>query len=203
MAGLRPDRRLAAILAADVVGYCRLIERDETGTLDRLRAQRRDVIEPVLADHGGRIVKLMGDGVLVELASASAAVQAAVDIQRALAAQEPDTGLRLRIGVSLGDVVHEDGDIFGEGVNLAARLQELAGPGGICVSRAVHEQTRHRLDVTFAPMGRQRIRGLVEPVEVWRALPEGAVPAPPRLGLATALAVAALLLAIAGLGWWM
>ena len=139
MAAPRVDRRLAAVLAADVVGYSRLIERDEAGTLKRLRALRKGVIEPILARHDGRVVKLMGDGALVEFPSASSAVEAAAEVQRAVERHERERPegerLRFRIGVSLGDVVHEDGDIFGEGVNLAARLEQLAEPGGVCVAR--------------------------------------------------------------------
>src|SRR5688572_11917699 len=133
MATTRVDRRLAAVLAADVVGYSRLIEHDEAGTLERLKTLRKGVIEPILARHDGRTVKLMGDGALVEFPSASAAVEAAVEVQRTVERLEPERPeeerLRFRIGVSLGDVVHEDGDIFGEGVNLAARLETLAEPG--------------------------------------------------------------------------
>lgn len=139
------ERRLAPILAADVVGYARLIEHDEAGTLVRLKTLRTCVIEPVLARHGGRIVKLMGDGALVEFPGAVAAVEAAVEVQRAVAEQElatPETEpIRFRVGISLGDVVHEDGDLFGEGVNLAARLQALAEPGGICLARNVRSRS--------------------------------------------------------------
>lgn len=158
------ERRLAAIRAADVVGYARLIEHDEAGTLVRLKTLRTCVIEPVLARHGGRIVKLMGDGALVEFPGAVAAVEAAVaEQERATPETEP---IRFRVGISLGDVVHEDGDLFGEGVNLAARLQALAEPGGICLARNVEEQVRNRLDVGLMPMGRQRLKNIAGPVEV-------------------------------------
>jgi adenylate cyclase len=170
----RVDRRLAAVLAADVVGYSRLIERDEAGTLERLKTLRKGVVEPILARHAGRTVKLMGDGALVEFPSASAAVEAAAEVQQAVERHERERPeaerLRLRIGVSLGDVVHEDGDIFGEGVNLAARLEQLAEPGGVCVARNVYEQARNRLPVGFAPMGRHRVKNIAEPVEAWRVL---------------------------------
>lgn len=173
----RVDRRLAAVLEADVVGYSRLIERDEIGTLQRLKALRKQVIEPVLARHEGRIIKLLGDGALVEFPSAAEAVQAAVEVQRAVVDHEQDRPeaerLRFRIGISLGDLVHEDGDIFGEGVNLAARLEQLAEPGGICIARNVYEQARNRLPVAFAPMGRQRLKHLADPVEVFAVHPVG------------------------------
>lgn len=208
------ERRLAAILAADVVGYSRLVERDEAGTLARLKDLRKQVIEPILAAHQGRIVKLMGDGALVEFPSASEAVQAAVEVQRAVAEHQrempEDERLRFRVGINLGDVVHEDGDIFGEGVNLAARLEPLAEPGGICVSRSVHEQARHRLDVPFVPMGAQRLKNIEDPVEVWRVALDGRKPArkllPRPMRLRPALAATlALLLVVAGVGvggWW-
>ena len=211
MAASRVDRRLAAVLAADVVGYARLIERDETGTLERLKALRKGVIEPILAHRDGRIVKLMGDGALVEFPSASEAVKAAIEVQGAVAAHEADLPeadrLRFRIGISLGDVVHEDGDIFGEGVNLAARLEGLSEPGGICVTRNVYEQARNRLSVGFAALGPQRVKNITQPVEVWRVLADGtaarAAPAwrqlPSKPALAAMLAV--LLLLGAG-GWW-
>ncbi|MBA3584649.1 MAG: adenylate/guanylate cyclase domain-containing protein [Gemmatimonadetes bacterium] len=168
----RIDRRLAAIVAADVVGYSRLIERDETGTLERLKALRKLLIEPIISGHHGHIVKLMGDGALVEFPSASAAVEAAVRIQRAVEenqrGQPGEDRLSFRIGVNLGDVVHEDGDIFGDGVILAARLEKLAEPGGICVARNVYEQARNRLPLAFASMGRHRLKNITEPVHVWR-----------------------------------
>jgi TolB-like protein/class 3 adenylate cyclase len=174
MSALRLDRRLAAILVADVVGYSRLIEHDEAGTLERLKALRKKIIEPILAAHEGRIVKLMGDGALVEFPSASEAVLAAVEIQKAVAdhnGNQPETEqIRFRLGISLGDVVHEDDDIFGEGVNLAARLQTIASPGGICVARNVYEQVRNRLPVGFAAMGPQRVKNFADPVHTYRVL---------------------------------
>src|SRR6478735_2401709 len=177
MAAPRVERRLAAIVAADVVGYARLIEQDEVGTLARLKALRQEVIEPIIAGHDGRVVKLMGDGALIEFPSASEAVQAAVEVQRAVLEHEQARPtaerIRFRIGVSLGDVICEQGDIFGEGVNLAARLEQLAEPGGICITRNVHEQARHRLPVGFAPMGRYRVKNITEPVEVWRVQTDG------------------------------
>ncbi len=132
--------RLAAILTADVVGYSGLMSEDEAGTLDRVLRLRQELIEPAVAAHEGRIVKLMGDGLLAEFGSAVEAVSCAVEIQRALAEPARDSGappLQLRIGVNLGDVLAEGGDIYGDGVNVAARLEGLADPGGICITRTV------------------------------------------------------------------
>jgi TolB-like protein/class 3 adenylate cyclase/Tfp pilus assembly protein PilF len=211
MAGPLVERRLAAILAADVVGYTRLIELDEAGTLVRLKRLRQEVIEPILARHGGRIVKLLGDGALVEFGSAAAAVQAAVEVQRAVAESGQHRGeatpIQFRIGISLGDVVHEDDDVFGEGVNLAARLEALADPGGICLSGAVVEQARNRVPVGLAAMGRQRLKNFAEPVEVWRVVPDGATT---RRWLRhwrsrSVLRLAAAFLLLVGIslaGWW-
>ncbi len=133
-------RRLAAILAADVVGYSRLMGEDEAGTLERLKAFRRELVQPKIAERGGRIVKLMGDGLLAEFPSAVEAVQCAVEIQQDMAGQEADLPderrIRLRIGVNLGDIIVEGSDIYGDGVNVAARLERLAEPGGVCGLRA-------------------------------------------------------------------
>src|SRR5262249_49576450 len=128
------ERRLAAILAADVVGYSRLMEQDEAGTLAALKQRRKEVLEPLVAKHHGRIFKVTGDGVLVEFGSAVNAVQCAVDLQQAMASQRDDRQIVLRIGINLGDVVVEGSDLYGEGVNIAARLEAIAEPGGICVS---------------------------------------------------------------------
>lgn len=206
----RAERRLAAILAADVVGYARLIEHDEIGTLERLKALRKDVIEPILAHRGGRIVKLMGDGALCEFGSAFEAVMAAVEMQQAAAdheqARPAPERILFRMGISLGDVVHEDGDIFGEGVNLAARLEPLAEPGGICVTRNVLEQARNRAPVVFTSIGRQVLKNIADPVEVWRLHPQsGSAPGPAPVSrrpqwLAIGLALLMLIIAAAG-GW--
>ena len=212
MAAPHVERRLAAIVAADVVGYARLIEQDETGTLARLKALRQEVIEPILAAHDGRIVKLMGDGALIEFPSASEAVQAAVEVQQAVVkheqAQPTEERIRFRIGVSLGDVICEDGDIFGEGVNLAARLEQLAEPGGICITRNVHEQSRHRLPVGFVPMGRHRVKNVAEPVEVWRVQTDGVSAKARRKHYGVyrwrvPAAAVVLALLVAGGGWWL
>ena len=172
------ERRLAAILAADVVGYSRLMEADEAGTHARLKALRKDLIEPAIARHKGRLVKLTGDGALVEFPSAVGAVLAAAEIQRAVAGHEaarrPDERIALRIGINLGDVIIEDDDIYGDGVNVAARLEGLAEPGGICVSRTVYNQVKGKVDFGFAPAGEHRVKNISEPVSVYRAVLDGA-----------------------------
>ena len=175
------DRRLTTILAADLVGYSRLMAADEEGVIARLREARAEVVDPALAEAGGRIVKTMGDGLLVEFGSPVAAVRAALQIQRAMAARE--TGLEaerltFRIGVNLGDIVIDGDDILGDGVNVAARLETLAPPGGLCISRAVHEQVRGKLDAVLTPLGPQPVKNLPEPVEVWRVEIEGVAPTP-------------------------
>src|SRR5262245_29873203 len=146
----RVERRLAAILAADVAGYSRLMEVDEEGTLAALRAIRRELGDPKIAEHRGRVVKTTGDGVLVEFASVVDAVRCAVELQRAMAERNSDIPpaerIEFRIGIHQGDIIVEDGDIFGDGVNLAARLESLADPGGICVSGRVHADVGGKLD---------------------------------------------------------
>lgn len=165
-------RRLAAILAADVVGYSGLMEKDEAGTLAALLAHRRELIEPAVARHAGRIVKLMGDGILVEFASVVDAVACAVAIQQGTAERNEspagDKRMAFRIGINLGDVVIEGDDIYGDGVNLAARLEALAEPGGICVSGTVREHIAGKLDHAFVDAGEQTVKGLARPVHVWR-----------------------------------
>jgi adenylate cyclase len=166
------ERRLAAIMAADVVGYSRLIRADEEGTLAALKALRADLIDPRIAEHHGRIVKLMGDGMLAEFASVVDAVRAAVEIQRAVAERNAglpdDKRLEFRVGVNLGDVVIDGDDIHGDGVNVAARLEGLAEPGGICISGMVYEGVRDRIDIPFEDMGDQEVKNIDRPVRVWR-----------------------------------
>ena len=166
------ERRLAAILAADVVGYSRLIQADESGTLAALKSYRQDLIEPEISEHHGRIVKLMGDGILAEFASALDAVKCAVSIQRTLAhlnaENEPAEGLRFRIGINVGDVVVEDDDLYGDGVNVAARLETLAEPGGICVSDDLFRQVRGKIDLEFEDLGEQHLKNIQTPVRVFR-----------------------------------
>src|SRR5215813_13274290 len=165
-------RRLTAILAADVAGYSRLMGADEEGTHERLRAHLRELVDPKIAEHHGRIVKNAGDGFLAEFQSVVDGVRCAVEIQRAMAerngAAAPEKRIEFRIGINLGDVIAEDEDIFGDGVNVAARLEALAEPGGICVSRVVRDQVRDRLDYTFEDLGEQQVKNIARSVRVYR-----------------------------------
>jgi adenylate cyclase len=165
-------RRLAAILAADVAGYSRLIGADEEGTLNRLRSIRADVIDPKITENRGRIVKTTGDGLLVEFSSVVDALRCATEWQRGMAernsAAQPETLIEFRIGINVGDIVVEDGDIFGDGVNVAVRLEGLADPGGICVSARVQEDVAGRLDLTFDDIGEQSFKNIARPVWVYR-----------------------------------
>ncbi len=169
------ERRLAAILATDVVGYSRLIRADEEGTLAALKALRADLIDPILDEHNGRIVKLMGDGMLAEFPSVVEAVRAAVEIQEAVAEHNAslakDKRIEFRVGINLGDVVIDGDDIQGDGVNVAARLEGLAKTGGICISASVHEQVRDRINVPFEDLGEQEVKNIDRPVHVWQWLP--------------------------------
>ena len=168
----RVERRLAAILAADVAGYSRLIEADEEGTLTRLKALRGGLIDPKIALHKGRLVKTTGDGLLVEFASVVDAVRCAAEVQTALAESNaplpPDRRIDFRIGIHQGDIVVEDGDIFGDGVNVAARLEALAEPAGICVSTRVREDTAGKLDLAFEDLGEQALKNITRPIRVYR-----------------------------------
>jgi len=168
----RTNRRLAAILAADVAGYSRLMGADEEGTLAALKAIRRELGDPMIAEHRGRIVKATGDGVLVEFASVVDAVRCAVAVQEGMAARNADVPaerrIEFRIGINLGDIISDDNDIYGDGVNVAARLEALAEPGGICVSRVVHDQVRDKLDVPFDDQGDKQVKNIARPVHVFR-----------------------------------
>jgi TolB-like protein/class 3 adenylate cyclase len=170
----RVERRLAAILAADVAGYSRLIEADEEGTLSRLKALRAELIDPKIAGHHGRIVKTTGDGLLIEFASVIDALRCAAEVQAAMAEGNapipPDRRIEFRIGINVGDIVVEDGDIFGDGVNVAARLEGLADPGGICVSARVQEDAAGRLDLAFEDMGEQALKNIARPVRAYRVV---------------------------------
>ena len=219
------ERHLAAILLVDVVGYSRLMGVDEAGTLRRLKALRRELIDPNIAAAHGRIVKTMGDGLLVEFPSPVRAVTCAVRIQRAMLTREtglpPERVFRLRFGINLGDVVAElDGDLYGDGVNVAARLEPLAEPGGLCISRSVHDQVRDKLPYRFEDRGKLELKNIARPIGVF-ALSAAAIaslqeqdaeqqeapePTPAnrsrnarRILLA---ASGAALLSAGGLGWW-
>jgi class 3 adenylate cyclase len=170
--GRSTPRRLAAILAADIAGYSRLMEADEEGTLQRLRALRRELIDPQIKAHDGRIVKTTGDGILIEFASVVDAVRCAIALQHRLSKTDlpPLQQLKYRLGINLGDVVAEGDDILGDGVNIAARLETLAEPGGICISAAAYDQVYGKIDVEFADMGEQQLRNIARPVRAYRVV---------------------------------
>jgi TolB-like protein len=168
----RVERRLAAILAADVAGYSRLMGVDEEGTLERLKALRRELLDPKIAEHNGRMVKTTGDGVLVEFASVVDAVRCAVAVQQAMAERNTgaaaDNRIELRIGINLGDVIVEGDDLYGDGVNIAARIEALADPGDVFVSNTVHDHVRDRLPFVFEDLGEQYVKNIARPVRVYR-----------------------------------
>ncbi|WP_336490989.1 adenylate/guanylate cyclase domain-containing protein [Methylobacterium nigriterrae] len=227
------ERRLAAIMVADIVGYSRLMGADEAGTLRRLKALRREVLDPSIAAAHGRIVKTMGDGLLVEFPSPLRAVTCAVQIQRAMLTRDvglpPDRQFRLRFGINVGDVVAEtDGDLYGDGVNVAARLEPLAEPGGLCISRSVHDQVRDKLSYRFEDLGKRELKNIARPIGVFglsaaaiQALPVQVAEDEPEEHLADPAGTAgrparhrpaskrllltagvATLLVAGGLGWW-
>lgn len=208
------ERRLSAILAADMVGYSRLMERDETATLARQKQQRQDVFDPAIETYRGRVIKLMGDGILVEFSSVVDAVQCAVSIQRTIAKLEADKTaeerIEHRIGINLGDVVFDDGDLFGDGVNIAARLEQMADPGGICLSGTTFDHLKTHVDVTYEPLGEIKVKNLRQPVRAYRVLMDD-TPNYRRAGkrksttwlrsLATAMVCVTALIG-AGAWWW-
>ena len=218
MALSKTERRLAAILCADVVGYSRLMGEDEAGTLAALKTHRKEIVDPRIAAHGGRLVKLMGDGMLVEFASVVEATECAIEIQRAMAqrnaAVSKDRRLEFRIGVNLGDIIVDGDDIYGDGVNVAARLEALAEPGGICISRAARDQVRDKLDVVLDDMGEIEVKNIARPVRTFRVVLDAEAPGerdgparkPPtrwRWPAAAAVALAALVVAVLWLRPWM
>jgi class 3 adenylate cyclase len=172
LAGERMERRLAAVLAADVAGYSLLMGRDEEGTLTQLKAFRTTLVDPVIAAHRGRIVKTTGDGMLVEFASAVDAARCAVEIQRGVALENVEVPelarIEFRIGIHVGDIIVDDNDIFGDGVNIAARLEGIAQPGGICISDDAQRQIRGKLDSPFEDMGPQNLKNIAKPMRAWR-----------------------------------
>jgi TolB-like protein/class 3 adenylate cyclase len=214
-------RRLAAILAADVAGYSRLMGADEEGTLNRLKAHRRELVDPKIREHHGRIVKTTGDGMLVEFSSVVDAVRCAVEIQRAMvdrnAVVPEDKRITFRMGVNLGDVIADGGDIYGDGVNIAARLEALAEPGGVCISRTVRDHIGDRLPYTFEDIGEQSVKNIAQPVHAYAlraaavvSLPEVTIPLLPvgknRHSSSSLRAVlAACIIAVIAIGaaaWW-
>ncbi|HEY9343958.1 MAG TPA: adenylate/guanylate cyclase domain-containing protein, partial [Inquilinus sp.] len=184
------ERRLAAILAADVVGYSRLMEQNEDGTVVRLGRHRKELVEPLVATHRGRVVKLMGDGVLCEFGSVVDALHCAMRIQEEMAEREKDTPpgerIRLRIGINTGDVIVEDGDIYGSGVNVASRLEQLCEPGGVLVSGTVYDQLYGRSDVALDFVGEQQVKNIDRPVRIYRAHTTDSGPASAETKLAPA-----------------
>jgi TolB-like protein/class 3 adenylate cyclase/Flp pilus assembly protein TadD len=219
MAGLaseRVERRLTAILAADVAGYSRLMGADEEGTLARLKAHRRELVDPKIAEHRGRIVKTTGDGLLAEFASVVDAVRCAVEIQLQMAERNaevpPDRRIEFRVGINLGDIIIDESDIFGDGVNIAARLEALADPGGICINRVVRDQVRDKVALSFEDLGEQQVKNIARPVRAYRVLTDGAAPvaaagAPkprrrvPRWAIASGIAAVVVLAAGAAAVW--
>ncbi len=210
------ERRLRAIFAMDMVGYSLRMEADEINTLKAHRSLRDRIIDPTIADANGRVVKEMGDGILAEFASATEAVQAAIDIQEKLAADSEDQAgenpVRYRIGINLGDIFSEGGDIFGDGVNVAARLEQIADPGGICISGTIFDQLRSSVNADFETMGELQVKNIQRPIRAYRVTPEGTLPAtsnPPAAGDASAkssgipiLAAIAGFVMIAALAGW-
>src|SRR6185503_3723140 len=193
------NRRLAAILAADVVGYSRLMQEDEAGTLAALKQRRKEIFEPTLARHRGRVVKLMGDGVLVEFGSAVAAVQCAVELQQAMSAavssndgnDQKRKTILLRIGVNLGDVIVEGSDLYGDGVNIAARLESIAEPGSILISSTAHDHVLNKTKLGFDDLGPQALKNIAEPIRAYRVTgtPAVSVATPKRASEKPSIAV--------------
>jgi len=184
----RDHRRLAAIVSADVVGYSLLMGRDDSATLAGLKAHRRELIDPKIAEYGGRIVKTIGDGLLLEFPSVVDAVRCAVDVQRGMAERNagvpPEQRIEFRIGINVGDIIIDGDDIFGDGVNVAARLQTLAEPGGICVSRVVRDQVLDKLSFAFEDLGSQQVKNIARPVEAYRVDLGSSAPQAPGLPVA-------------------
>jgi class 3 adenylate cyclase len=196
---VRVERRLSAIMAADVAGYSRLMHDDEEATHARLTALLTDVVDPAIAEHGGRIVKHTGDGFLAEFPSAVEAVRAATNFQNSIrdltVDDAEDRRLAFRVGINIGDVIVEAHDIFGDGVNIAARLEGIAKPGGICISSSAYDQIRGKVGIEFADLGEQNLKNISRPVRAYAAIPDGCSPAieadglrptplsPPRLSI--------------------
>src|ERR1700688_2754414 len=166
------ERRLAAVLAPDIAGYSRLMGRDEERTLVNLKSFRKTLVDPAIAAHRGRIVKTTGDGMLVEFASAVDAARCAVEVQRSMAGQNADVPqdlrIEFRIGIHVGDIIIDDNDIFGDGVNIAARLEGIAEPGGVCISDDAYRQIRGKIDIAFEDMGKQALKNIAEPMPAWK-----------------------------------
>ena len=204
-------RRLVTIVAADIAGYSRLVGMDEEGTIARLKRHRRELIEPTVAEHNGRLIKWMGDGFLAEFASPVEAVRCAVVIQQSMAGRNAALSrpnwIQFRIGVNLGDVIIDQEDVYGDGVNLAARLQALADPGGVYISGGVYELVKNKLVVGYQSLGDRKVKNITDPIRVYRVLPDPAAVAETRrsrLQLIAALIVVVLCSAgaAAAYSWW-
>ena len=192
MAGGRVQRRLTAILAADIAGYSRLMGADEEGTLAQLKAHRHAQLDPKIEEHQGRIVKTTGDGMLAEFASVVDALRCAIEIQRGMLERNADVPqerrIEFRVGINVGDIIIDGGDIYGDGVNVAARLEGLAEPGGICVSGRVQEDARGKLDIAFEDAGEHQLKNIAWPVRIYRVRLSGeAAQSRPALPLPLAL----------------
>jgi adenylate cyclase len=188
--GERVDRRLAAVLAADIAGYSRLMGRDEERTLAQLKVLRKTLVDPGIASHRGRIVKTTGDGMLVEFGSPVDATRFAVEVQHAMSERNvdvsPDLRIEFRIGIHLGDIIFDDNDIFGDGVNIAARLEGIAQPGGVCISDDTHRQIRGKVDIAFDDLGEQSLKNIAEPMRAWHMRPASSRAPPGSSGPASA-----------------
>src|SRR6266478_1906425 len=211
------ERKLAAILAADVAGYSRLMGADEEGTHERLKAHLRELVDPKIKEHRGRTVKNTGDGFLADFSSVVDAVRCAVDMQRGMAERNASVAaterIEFRIGINLGDVIVEEPDIFGDGVNVAARLEALAEPGGICISRVVRDQIRDKLPYPFEDKGEQSVKNIARSVRVFALRPEAVaelptpvvsalVPRRRRIAPVTMAAAGAMAVVIVAIAWW-
>jgi class 3 adenylate cyclase/pimeloyl-ACP methyl ester carboxylesterase len=176
------DRRLATIMASDMVGYSRLMELDEIGVLERQKSHRREIVDPAIKKHRGKTIKTTGDGMLILFDSAIEAVHCGVEIQTAMAEREAsvvsDNRIRYRVGINIGDIIFEDSDIFGDGVNIAARLEMLAEPGGICIADTVHQISAPRTEATFRDFGLQKVKNISRPIHVWHWTPDATGPGP-------------------------
>ena len=206
---MRIEQRLAAILAADMVGYSRLMEADEAGTLARRKRHRAELIDPRIEAHHGRIVKLTGDGMLAEFPSVVEAVQCAVSIQREMEAREADVPedhrIRYRVAVNLGDVIFDEGDVYGDGVNIAARLEALAEPGGVVVSGTAYDHLKSNIEVGNEDLGEQQVKNIATPVRVYRVVPEGAatpIRQEPRRRRSVLAVAAGAVLMVSGIAVW-
>jgi TolB-like protein/class 3 adenylate cyclase len=189
LTGERVERRLAAVLAADVAGYSRLMGSNEEGTLARFKAVRKALVDPTIASHRGRIVKTTGDGMLVEFASAVDAVRGAVELQRGMTGQNvsvpQDQKIEFRIGIHVGDIIIDDNDIFGDGVNVAARLEGIAEPGGVCTSNDAYRQIRGKVEIVCDDMGPQHLKNIAEPMQAWRVRLTRQIPSAVQIGSST------------------